>query len=724
MERLKELTADFSSFGTGGTGKGHFSIFDFKYADPFPFVPNSETVPYELRTTSKILVLLVEFSDTEGIGPVHNQIEEPMTFDNATFWVKDFNAEHYQKMLFDRTVDAPTMANFYLENSSGRYTVEGNAHGWFSVPYPEVYYGKDGEDHNIDNANGPVWRIISDLIPSAAGVVDWPKYDIVDRYDWDQDGDFDEPDGYVDHVMIVHAGVGQEARGGAQGEDAIWSHRGRANFQPPGLPLMKGPYKFAQHGGIQVDPVNDIWILDYTMMPENGTPGVFSHEFGHDLGLPDLYDTRPKNESESSVGFWSIMAAGSWASLADRPLGTTPTHFDAYEKMELGWLDYDEISLESADVHKFALLDRAEFHGHKAQALKINLPRQVKVINVFEPVEGKFYEYSDVGNDRVHALATEIDLSSVEKAVMRFKTHYDIELAYDYAYVEIENEEGKLVSISGNITTEENPNGANIGYGITGTTEGEWVDAEFDLTPYVGMKRRLRFRYVTDPAEGGKGFAIDDLTIDAIGFRENFESDSHPWSRSGFVRLENGEVRREYPHSYMLEWRTPYGFDQALNSIYYFIVPPFVHRYAYQPGLVLWYRNESRDLGDNQVGEHPGEGGLLVVDARPEVEWLNEKKPFATRFQLHDAGFGFEASRKHDMGGMGKIFLGGSQANPIFDDSNSYYRAEQPYNSVVVPKVGVRFSLLNTSPDGSAVQLMVHYTKPQELAPLKTLRLY
>ena len=87
-------------------------------------------------------------------------------------------------------------------------------------------------------------------------------------------------------------------------------------------------------------------------------------------------------------------------------------------------------------------------------------------------------------------------------------------------------------------------------------------------------------------------------------------------------------------------------------------------------------------------------------------------------------GFGFEASQKHDMGGMGKVFLGGTQANPIFDDSNNYYRAEQPYNSVVVPKVGVRFSLLNTSPDGSAVQLMVHYTRPQELAPLKTLRFY
>ncbi len=41
-----------------------------------------------------------------------------------------------------------------------------------------------------------------------------------------------EPDGIIDHLMVVHAGVGQEAGGGKLKDDAIWSHRSKLGSKP------------------------------------------------------------------------------------------------------------------------------------------------------------------------------------------------------------------------------------------------------------------------------------------------------------------------------------------------------------------------------------------------------------------------------------------------------------------------------------------------------------
>ena len=73
-------------------------------------------------------------------------------------------------------------------------------------------------------------------------------FDKQDRYDFDGDGDFNEPDGYIDHFQIVHAG-GDEADGDPiYGVDAIWSHRWNAQIEPFGT----GPEGGAPIGGVNV----------------------------------------------------------------------------------------------------------------------------------------------------------------------------------------------------------------------------------------------------------------------------------------------------------------------------------------------------------------------------------------------------------------------------------------------------------------------------------------
>ncbi|MDQ0367305.1 immune inhibitor A domain-containing protein [Catenuloplanes indicus] len=313
-------------------------------------------VEYKKRETKTdpVLTFLVEFGDqiyprAGGTpGPLHNAIPEPdrvwdggATDDNTTIWEPDFSPEHYEELLFAKNKES--MANFYAKQSGGRYTVGGDVSDWVKVPYNEARYGS-----NSVPQNDGYWNFIKDSATAwydaqlAAGKTpeqvkaQLKTFDIWDRDDFDDDGDFNEPDGYVDHFQAVHAGAGEEAGGGAEGTDAIWAHRWYAFSNLRGTAGPAGNLA----GGVQIGDTG-IWIGDYTTEPENGGLGVFVHEYGHDLGLPDLYDTAG---GENGTGFWSVMSSGSWLGRGNPTIGSTPGYMGAWEKIWLGWSDFVTIN--------------------------------------------------------------------------------------------------------------------------------------------------------------------------------------------------------------------------------------------------------------------------------------------------------------------------------------------------------------------------------------------
>ena len=140
------------------------------------------------------------------------------------------------------------------------------------------------------------------------------QFDVWDRYDYDDDGNFNEPDGYIDHFQAIHAGEGEETGGGAQGTDAIWSHRWYANVRQH-RPRRSAPIN--KLGGVRIGGSN-FWIGDYTIEPENGGVGVFAHEFGHDLGLPDEYDTSRQHRRRRELDrLLDALVEGSYGSDGD-----------------------------------------------------------------------------------------------------------------------------------------------------------------------------------------------------------------------------------------------------------------------------------------------------------------------------------------------------------------------------------------------------------------------
>ena len=231
-------------------------------------------------------------------GPLHNAIPEPdRTQDNSTVWQPDYSADYFRKLYFGTGAGVQSLKTYYEKQSSGRYSVDGTVTDWVKVKYNEARYGRSNGFPCAGNVCSNTWNLLQDAVAQwvaerkAAGQTDaqikaaLASYDKWDRYDFDADGNFNEPDGYLDHFQVVHAGGDQADGDPYQGEDAIWSHRWKA-FQGTG----EGPA--GERGSAASRSVHTgLWVADYTIQPENGGLSVFTHEYGHDLGLPDLYDT-------------------------------------------------------------------------------------------------------------------------------------------------------------------------------------------------------------------------------------------------------------------------------------------------------------------------------------------------------------------------------------------------------------------------------------------------
>jgi hypothetical protein len=95
---------------------------------------------------------------------------------------------------------------------------------------------------------------------------------------------------------------------------------------------------------------------------------------------------------------------------------------------------------------------------------------------------------------------------------LAFWTWYDIESGYDYAYVQLSTDAGaSFINLAGNITTNNNPHGNNLGNGITGASN-TWVLAKFPLNDYAGRSVLLGLRYRTDAGVLHEGFYVDDFS--------------------------------------------------------------------------------------------------------------------------------------------------------------------------------------------------------------------
>jgi M6 family metalloprotease-like protein len=235
-----------------------------------------ERVGTRASSVEKTVVLLIDFTDVQ-----HDSSNTKPYFD---------------QLLFDQS-GGRSMYDYYSENSYGQFTFLGTTGArWYTSSQTMAYYGADSTT-GVDDLTGPIYRLVEEAVQLADADIDFSQYD--------NDGD-----GKVDHVIVVHAGGGQES---SVNDNNIWSHRW---VVPDSENLI----------------VDGVAVYNYIMLSEFSPLGVFAHEFGHDLGLPDLYE---HGTQEGGIGVWGVMGGGSWLGT---PPGAQPSHLSAWSKIQMGWV--------------------------------------------------------------------------------------------------------------------------------------------------------------------------------------------------------------------------------------------------------------------------------------------------------------------------------------------------------------------------------------------------
>ncbi|MGW7218264.1 immune inhibitor A domain-containing protein [Streptomyces collinus] len=668
--------------------------------------------------TDKIFTILVEFGDQVDSryggtpGPLHNAIPKPdRKKDNSTAWRADYDRDYFQDLYFGSGKGVDSVKTYYEKQSSGRYSVDGEVSDWVKVPYNEARYGNNAcGDTNCSS----VWNVVSDGLNAwvsqqkAAGrtdaqiKADVARFDEWDRYDFDGDGDFNESDGYIDHFQIVHAGEDESAGGGAQGTDAIWAHRWYAFGTDAGA---TGPEN-NKLGGAKIGDTG-IWVGDYTVQPENGGLGVYAHEYGHDLGLPDHYDTAG---GENSTGFWTLMSSGSWLGTGKNEIGDLPGDMTAWDKLQLGWLNFDKAK---AGVNSWHKLGVAEYNTKHKQALVVDLPKKAVTTEVVAPAEGKTQWWSGSGDNLKNTLTRVVDLTGKSKAQLTLEGWYDIEANYDFLYTEVSTDGGaNWTAVDGTVDGQPIQRDASDKPVLTGTVDG-YKKLAFPLDAYAGKKIDLRFRYQTDGGVAQKGFAADAITVTADGapvFSDNAESADAAWKATGFSRI-GASFTKDYAQYYIAENRQYVSYDKTLKTGPYnfgFTArPDWVEHYAYQNGLLIWKWDTSQV--DNNTSQHKGTGLVLPIDSHPDqLKWADGTL-MRNRIQAYDSPFSLYRTdgmtlHKADVA----KYIPGSKGVSVFNDrKNTYYDESNPTAGVKITDTNTKIKILKEAKDGSTIELEV-----------------
>lgn len=636
----------------------------------------------DVKKTVKVLTVLVDFPDLK-----HDN--NGLKAGDTAMYYPSYPVSHYKELLFSpagfkgpqgQTLDSGYQ--YYQAVSGQTFSFTGDVKGWYTASQNAEYYGANDPDTRSDSQ---VEQLVKEAVSQAVANMspaELTSYDVEDQNDLNNNGNYNEPDGIIDHVMIFHSSIGEEAGGGALGASAIWSHRFFVDQVTNGYAL----------------PGTDKKVFGYTIQPIDAATGVCTHEFGHDLGLPDEYDTTDNtNKDGSPVGLWSLMSGGSWAGAI---AGAQPSGFSPYarsylqERYKGKWLNEREISLDS--IPKSGMdVTLNEAVNHQA-VNQVSIPLPPTPIPFKAPYQGSYQYYSGQGDMLNNSMNFNVTLPAVttDKLILSMKASWSIERDYDYMQVKVDGE-----AIAGNHTKFNN--GVNSArHIITGESsaiaqaEGNdaWVTLEYDLSAYSGKTIAVEINYVTDDYTGGSGITLDNISVKqntAEFYSDNAEV-ADKVTFYGYSRIKDS--RPGAASRYLIQLRSHNGVDAGLNVA------------SFEPGVLVWL--EDFGYSDNNVSDHAGHGLIGVIDADQNLIGTR-----STEVQIRDAAFST----------VKQTFYSGDNnldAVSLFDDSFDYSAPLQPQSGIVLQQLGLTMQVLSQASNNSTAVIRLANANSDAVAPL------
>ena len=488
-----------------------------------------------------------KYGDPGWVKKISNYINDPSRDTQLEFFVPVllgkyadvsttyFNASDYDQLLFGENPTG-SMKDYYNEISYGNFLVDGTSGGWYESTLTMA--------QAVSNAK--------EYVAGIAALAD----DDFDYAAYDNDGPDNEPnsgddDGYVDGILVVYSGCGAEW---GSGNDNLWPHMSSL-----------GAYEY-ETNDIGFNGSNII-VSSYAVNPELAgggdcytdiirPMGVYAHEFGHILGLPDLYDRDDSDGNSAGLGEWCLMASGSWMGWA----GDRPAHMSAWCKIEMGWIEpavvanhETNIEITQVETNPFALkIWEDDFHFSRYFLLENRQP---------------------VGfDDDLHG-----------PGILMYHVNENRRYGPDYFSGGScnDDESDKLVDIEeadGNDDLDEEVNRGDDGDPFSGST----ANVTFNDSSYPAASRNdgtetgISVTNISDTGsimtadilmrpKYGYGIAYDELGISSYGFGDSDESDK--WSGVLFTAEDGGYLTEvDFGVRYSDSYWTAYIYDSFNGS--------------------------------------------------------------------------------------------------------------------------------------------------------------